>query len=123
MPLALIGSILATSCAARRRQWGLGRGSARRLAHWPPLPGWHGNGHPPPVVLAPITALASAIERALGLTACTPYSPFSTAAALTLVLLVAPLVLLVYSVSGARGAARRGPSPRLSERESTMSSG
>lgn len=123
MPPALIGSILATSYAARRRQWGWVAGLlVAALIGLLFLCGMAVNT-PPPVVLAPITALASAIERALGLTACNPYSPFSTAAALTLVLLVAPLVQLVYSVSGARDAARRGPSPRLSERANTTSSG
>ena len=61
---------------------------------------------PPPVVRVPVTALASAFDQALGLTACgSQSSPYTQAAAVTLVLLVAPLVLLSYSFSRASSVA------------------
>lgn len=106
IPPTLIGSILAASLAAMRRQWGwlagllVTAGAGVTFLYGTAL------DRPPPVVRVPVTALASAVDQALGLTACgSQSSPYTRAAAVTLVLLVAPLVLLSYSFSRASSVA------------------
>lgn len=104
IPPTLIGSILAAILAAPRRQWGwlagllVASGAGVAFLYGAAL------DHPPPIVQAPLTALASAFEHVLGLSTCgSQSSHYVQAAAITLVLLAAPLVLLSYSFSRASG--------------------
>jgi hypothetical protein len=106
IPPALIGSLVAARRAATRRQWGWLTGLL--IASLPCLPWLYGAelDQPPPVVLAPITALSWAVDHALGIPLCGSYSfGYSYAAAVTLPLLAAPLMLLSYSLSSASGTA------------------
>ena len=116
IPPTLIGSILAAILSARRRRWGWLAGLL--VASGVGVAFLYGAAldRPPRVVQAPLTALASAFDHALGLTTCgSQSSPYVQAAALTLVLLVAPLVLLSYSFSSAAGVPT-GPSAAAPER-------
>src|SRR5690348_5947208 len=116
IPPTLIGSALAGTLIAPRRQWGwlagllVATGVGDAFLYGAAL------DHPPGVVRVPLTALASAFDHALGLTTCgSQSSPYTQAAAITLVLLVAPLVLLSYSFSSAAGVPT-GPSAAAPER-------
>lgn len=116
IPPTLIGSVLAARLAARRGQWGwlagvlVASGAGVAFLYGAAL------DHPPRVVQAPLTALSSAFDHALGLTTCgSQSSHYVQAAAITLVLLVAPLVLLSYSFSRTSDAAS-GSSPAAPRR-------
>jgi hypothetical protein len=106
IPPALIGSLVAARLAATRRQWGWLAGLL--VASLPSLPLLYGAvlDQPSPVVLAPVIALSWAADHALGFPLCGSHSSvYSYAAAVTLPLLAAPLMLLSYSLSSASGTA------------------
>jgi hypothetical protein len=110
IPPALIGSVVAARLAAMRRQWGWLAGLLVASSAGVAFLYGAALDHPPRVVQAPLTALASAFDHVLGLTTCgSQSSHYVQAAALTLVLLVAPLALLSYSFSSAAGVPT-GPS-------------
>jgi hypothetical protein len=103
----LIGSILAAIHASTRRQWGwLAALVAAVGAGFVFLYGVLRES-PPPQALFPVRALSWAFDHIFGVTCGSPSppytmsSPYSTATALTLLLLVAPLMLLWYSFSSA----------------------